>query len=512
LPFGTFPAGPPSSHYRDFRLECFREAWESPEEAKELVPGSETTNPITKVGSVPGKRFGGTPKTFEPPPEVYSIIGEEIKDFTWPGKLTPTQVMHAVHYAVGQKKFTGTMPPSSYEYFYNTFSWTPVKDLSDTFVSRDVLYYRAVDIVGRMKLQKTPGFPLNQVYATNLAALQSMGPEICLAAADMVWRWMTHDPSLPPPLFQDAVRLNYTECTVPFVKNEPHPLRKSKEGHWRIVNSVSLVFQIAERVILTGFIDTVKFHYGNVEPTVGIGFNEELATSFAERLYADIADLGVPGVLYSEDIKGWDRTVTVHDVTLAGHIACENIRKSRMSYDKLKQAIHMHAMYMTHPCMLIHDGNMWNLCVTSPGCMLSGSTLTTTYNSIIRAVKARSTGALLSRCAGDDALTYRPVNQTLEEFEGLYRSIGLTARESTAWTEDEFSFCSHRFFRTGNGWDTYLESVVKGIYRALTRFQTFESFSGIMSELRNHPEEYLYGLVLRTYVTYAPGEVTGDKI
>lgn len=409
--------------------------------------------------------------------------------------------------AIGQPKVNYPMPDPA----ACAISWQPLNVLSDAMVSYSALYARCCSLAQKIRPAKNPGYPLGQLYARNDQALAVMGPSICDRAVRMVLLWMEHDWAQgPPPDGWDALVRGFTEVVTPFIKSEPHPARKAVVGKWRTVNSVPLVLQLAERLVLTGYMEKVKALYGYTPATVGIGFTPEMAARFAERLRAECP----PGSsAHSEDISGWDRAVTEGDVAWAALVANAGI--DRAGFTKLQNALRVHAWYMSRPLLRIWDGVEWQLCRTAPGCMLSGSTLTATYNSMIRWGKARMTGAITARCVGDDALTIRPSTQTVEEYEELYRTMGLAARESTLEALDApnmtaFSLCSHRYELRDGSWRLYLISAPRTVYRALTRQQTPESLDAVLRELAGHPRHDDYvALIKHNVIMSTPVEAHG---
>lgn len=245
---------------------------------------------------------------------------------------------------------------------------------------------------------------------------------------------------------------------------------------------------------------------------MGIGFTPQMASDFADRF---LSRAPVGSSLHSEDISGWDRSVSAGDVSWAAEVAIAGISGS--GFSRLSNALRVHAWYMSRPLLRLWDGAEWQLCYTAPGCMLSGSTLTATYNSFIRWGKARMTGALDARCVGDDALTLRPAEQSVADYEARYLSMGLIARDSQlealdAFTADEFSLCSHRYTRVPGGWRLHLVSAPRTVFRALTRQQTPDSLEAVLRELVGHPRHDEYVALIMHNVVMAkvtPAETHG---
>lgn len=460
---------------------------------------AEAPESIYTYGAIPGA--SGAYRALKTHPVGDLEDFPELLGWCWPSsRLTAAQVTHAVHMAIGQTKPDYPMPePASC-----AIRWQPVDVLSDGAASYSALLARCRTLAQKIRLAKNPGYPLGQLYARNDQALAVMGHSICDRAVRMVLLWMEHDWSVAdPPTGWDALSRGYTEVVTPFIKSEPHPARKAIRGAWRTVNSVALAFQLAERIILGGYMEMVKSCYGRIPATVGIGFTPEMGAEFAERLRAEAPP---NSSAHSEDISGWDRSVSAGDVAWAARVASAGIVGA--GFTKLQNALRVHAWYMSRPLIRLWDGSAWQLCHTTPGCMLSGSTLTATYNSMIRWGKARMTGAITARCVGDDALTIRPSTQTVAEYEQLYRDMGLAARESTleafdAPTMTAFSLCSHRYEKTDSGWRLYLVSAPRTIFRALTRQQTPDSLDAVLRELVGHPRYDDYAALLRRNVVMA---------
>lgn len=88
-----------------------------------------------------------------------------------------------------------------------------------------------------------------------------------------------------------------------FIKKEPHPMRKAKEGRWRIICSVSIISQLVERVFFAKQNYAEIGDWGNLPAKPGMGHTDE----GLDVLTANIEDLHKRlGALCPPDARGFD--------------------------------------------------------------------------------------------------------------------------------------------------------------------------------------------------------------
>lgn len=315
--------------------------------------------------------------------------------------------------------------------------------------------------------------------------------DIISEATKRLMRMVTH--SVP----EDACTLlgyRYRDPITPFIKDEPHPKRKWEEGHWRIVSCVSLVDQLVERAIYSRVVCAIKGQYPFSAAVIGIGFTDQQASEFASHVGVEFVE--PKGV----DISQWDRDV---GVTHLRESAENIIRKAEDQPPAYALAVRNHIVCNTHPVFLIRSPTCYLLVVrVYPGGMLSGSFVTTLYNTLCRIDVAYLSGALEVKAAGDDAIEERLPSS---DVEAEYAKLGFKARLEPSGP-DFFDFCSHRFSLVG-------EKVIFLSWRkAVTRYfmrgnYDVEHTMALYYEMR-HNEELP---VVRSLVAQVQAELVSSK-
>lgn len=234
---------------------------------------------------------------------------------------------------------------------------------------------------------------------------------------------------------QELVQTGFRDLVSPFLKDEPHPPRKVDVGAWRVVQCVSLVDQIVERVIYSRPVQSIKRLYPTSDAVVGIGFSDEQTAEFHDQVVRDLGD-----DFTSTDVSGWDRVLGAGWVLEAGESI---IRSSRCQVPAWQNAVRNHVYGLVRPVFIVPRGRKHVLVQRpEPGGMLSGSFMTTTLNTLARLDVSRQAGSLRAKAAGDDCL-----EQFREgvDFIESYASLGFTIRQSGLHEADCFEFCSHEY-------------------------------------------------------------------
>ncbi len=364
----------------------------------------------------------------------------------------------------------------------------------------------------------TPGLPMCQAYATNKAALEA--PDVIDEAVTRLWQTLsvstvkgTH------PRGWDAVRLGVVDPVIPFAKNEVMPRRKM--GTLRLVSGLSIVDQIVERVLIGNFVSEVKHQYPESSVLVGIGFSDELATQFANKLetrrhpdsFLTGADLG------SFDSSQKEVHVqSAYSDGIAGGI-------EQPDYTILQAAISYLGELRSLPVYAIRQSDGWHFYEPfQAGNMLSGCLATTTVNGMIRVELERRTGALEADAAGDDGLAER-LSVDVDRITQAFTDQGFRLRDFNVWSRPgeeltQFEFCSHVFFKTvvqrGDRlevvWKCYLKNADRALYKLLSRKVTPIQLEDYHREILHHPEyDRLMGCA-RRHVEFQGGpEPTAER-
>lgn len=283
---------------------------------------------------------------------------------------------------------------------------------------------------------------------------------------------------------RELVEHGFRDLVSPFIKQELHPPRKVAKGAWRIVQCVSLVDQLIERILYTRAVLAVKTQYPESDAVVGIGFTDSMCAEFHAE-----ARLALGPDLKATDVAGWDRSLGQGWVLEAAESI---IRSATRTYPAWETAVRNHAWIITNPAFIVPDGQKHAVVVRpKPGGMLSGSFMTTMFNTLARLDVSDAAGSLRCKAAGDDALErFTPGYDYIK----AYADLGFEIRESTTKTPGVFEFCSHEY-RDSQPSAARLVSWRKAVMGYFSRrVNTIEQFSAILHELRHNVDEikFLY--------------------
>lgn len=290
------------------------------------------------------------------------------------------------------------------------------------------LVERAIDSVKR---DSSPGYPLRRYAVTNDKALAAYRPLIVESAIQRLMLLSTGKTVelAPAALVQSGAR----DLVSPFIKNELHPPRKARLGKWRIVQCVSLVDQLVERVLYTLPVDALKIRYPRSDAVVGIGFTDLMTAEFYDVVVKDMTTDAC-----ATDVSGWDTTVGASYIEEAAESV---IRSCVNPSDDWVRAVRGHVHGLLNPAFLVPvRGGYEVVSRRRPGGMLSGSYLTTTFNTLARLDVSRLAGSIRCKAAGDDAIElFPPGLDPVKAYQKLGFKLRLEPRS------DGFVFCSHLY-------------------------------------------------------------------
>jgi hypothetical protein len=117
--------------------------------------------------------------------------------------------------------------------------------------------------------------------------------------------------------------------------------------------------------------------------------------------------------------------------------------------------------------------------------MLSGSYVTTLYNTICRIDVAFLSGADNVKAAGDDTVEDR--NDSAEEIAAKYADLGFKVRVESD-SQKYFDFCSHRFWTNG-AHKVQFEACTKALFSFFSKHNyDHERSAQLLYEIRNNDE------------------------
>lgn len=272
----------------------------------------------------------------------------------------------------------------------------------------------------------------------------------------------------------DLVRAGFCDPIRLFVKQEPHPVRKLKEGRYRLISSVSLIDQLVERMLFGPQNQLEISEWANIPSKPGMGL------SLQEQGDTIMRDLKVkhswcPAA--EADISGFDWTV--QDWELWADVEMR-IALGGFPYLLAKAARNRFACFMSSVFQLSNGELLEQL---RPGIMKSGSYCTSSTNSRVRCLMAELIGSPWCIAMGDDS-----VEGFVEDARQKYEVLGHTCKDYVPCEVDEcgelvsVNFCSHKI-QEGN---TYLETWPKTLFRHLASGSA--DYADIQAELAGNPK------------------------
>jgi hypothetical protein len=302
---------------------------------------------------------------------------------------------------------------------------------------------------------------------------------ICQTAAERLYRWLHATETDVQRILDDpqfVVENGWRDPCQPFLKNEPHPMRKVREKRWRIICAVSLVDQLVERAIFSPWCEVLRDHYPLLDCAIGIGFSDSQLQEFGETIERETAERGYTPV--SSDVAGWDKSVSYDMLRLESELVSNKIRDPQ-DFVHVRTAITVWMVTSSCVAYAMPDGRL--LVKVDPGLMPSGSYRTTTANSVMRLLVAAMADSASARAAGDDCLEW---TQDVAGLSDRYAAMGLTVRDVVEHTETSFGFCSHTYTKSNGTWVASLDTWPKAIFKLVSRLASEERQAAVLHELR----------------------------
>lgn len=277
---------------------------------------------------------------------------------------------------------------------------------------------------------------------------------------------------------------------MPFLKDEPHPPRKSDVGAWRSVMCVSLVDQVVERMIYARLIAALKSEFPNSDALLGMSFTDEATQTFFDKVRKD---MGTDFV--TTDVSGWERTLGAEYVYEAAESCIRSAEDPTPFWDN---AVRNHTYGLVRPVFIVPKGGTYTLLTrVKEGGMLSGSYVTSLFNTLARLDASRQAGSIRAKAAGDDAAEKFPPGY---DFVEAYRLLGFKIRLSDYHTADDFEFCAHRY-RKGLADKCPLTSWLKLLlrYNLLVRVDPEQYYAALHETRHNSEKDSLHAIFEALY-------------
>lgn len=335
-----------------------------------------------------------------------------------------------------------------------------------------------------VKPDASPGLPLMAQCSNNRQVFEKLGELLVDASVERIMLLLMSDPESVRRMSPwEKVNSGFCDPLRVFVKKEPHPVEKIREGRFRLICSVSLVDQIVERFFYTPQNLQEIADWADIPSRPGMGLTDGMVGQTSRYVASKVSSSRSPAFADS-DMTGWDWSVQGWEYW------CDWRRRVLLmtAVSDEDREIISRAMAIRHMCLMssllvMSSGEVFEQ--TSPGVMKSGSYLTSSSNSYIRAFLARLIGAEWSMAMGDDAVEGY-VEGAKEKYRALGHSVKAYVRRDLS--EARFDFCSTvHYIRDGNcagepaNW-------AKSLYGFLCKPNSQELQTQLFYELRNSPQ------------------------
>lgn len=280
-----------------------------------------------------------------------------------------------------------------------------------------------------------PGFPYNSVYTETAEVLAHYFEEICAIATSRVLKLLTTSVEDMSPL--ELLKEDYCDVVSFFIKNEPHPLRKTIVGRYRLISHVPVVDQIVQRFFLGDLNKQEIMQWKTIPSQPGISFKDDDLSYVRDKIYS-----------FSDpceaDISGWDWSLRYDMLMLESDIRYALTRDllGNALPAEFKQAFRNLFHIASNSVFRFSDGKL----VTCPniGIMKSGAYYTSSTNSHLRVLAATHVGSTRTIAMGDDS-----VEEYVENAVEKYKALGMDCKMYNR-VGNIAEFCSREYPKEGN--------------------------------------------------------------
>lgn len=321
------------------------------------------------------------------------------------------------------------------------------------------------DVLKSVKPQSSPGVPWGRLAKTKSELIATASEELKAAIRARLVVLASRD--LRGLSARELVQVGAVDPCRTFVKNEPHKLAKLNEGRYRLIASRSIVDECVERMLFSIQNEREIACWRSIPSKPGMGL------SLDEQTDAIVAYVeAFPGNYVSNDVSAWDWCIKGWQADF--EVDCRLMLNG--GFGTVFEVVARNVMYALFMSVFItSDGHLYEQ--LSPGVMKSGSYLTASTNSRLRAALAVQIGAEFAMTMGDDS-----VEQDVPGAAAAYEVLGFNVRSESI--PNGFSFCSHHF----RGGVAEPESVLKSLHRLLSSPYSHELFMAFTDAYRHSPE------------------------
>jgi len=222
-----------------------------------------------------------------------------------------------------------------------------------------------------------------------------------------------------------------------FVKNEVHTEKKIQSGKVRLICSVSIVDQLVERVLFAAQNRAEIQECDYIPSKPGFGMLEPSAVN---QMRAYVRMLRHIGPCVCTDMSTWD--FTMQEWEYAAEFRMRAILCCATPADAWYHMAQSRIVCLSNSVYVLSDGRLFMQ--AGKGIMKSGSYLTSSTNSRVRALCAFLNDFSPSMTMGDDCVE---VCDDISMLVAHYAKLGHIVKDLSPVPEDVFEFCSHSIGR-----------------------------------------------------------------
>ncbi|NP_042302.3 polyprotein P2ab [Southern cowpea mosaic virus] len=400
----------------------------------------------------------------------------ELSELGWPERGSGAEIGSLLLQA---GKFVPTKAPSNLEQAYNNLlsrypRSKPLACFRQGTWSFDAIFEQVVSKATSAEINQkaSPGVPLSRLATTNkdLMAQHMQFVAACVTGRVPLLASFEDIHALSPT---EMVEMGLCDPVRLFVKQEPHPSRKLKEGRYRLISSVSIVDQLVERMLFGAQNELEIAEWQSIPSKPGMGLS---VIHQADAIFRDLrvkhtvcpaAEADISGFDWS--VQDWELWADVEMRIVLGSFPPMMARAARNRFSCFMNSV-----------LQLSNGQL--LQQELPGIMKSGSYCTSSTNSRIRCLMAELIGSPWCIAMGDDSVEGF-VEGAREKYAGLghlckdYKPCATTPTGQLYAVE----FCSHVIKRN----KAFLTSWPKTLYRFLSTPR--ETLEDLERELASSP-------------------------
>nr|APA23084.1 RNA-dependant RNA polymerase [Southern cowpea mosaic virus] len=322
----------------------------------------------------------------------------ELSELGWPERGSGAEIGSLLLQA---GKFVPTKAPSNLEQACNNLLTRyprskPLACFRQGTWSFDAIFEQVVSKATSAEINQkaSPGVPLSRLATTNkdLMAQHLQFVAACVTERLLLLASFEDIHALSPT---EMVEMGLCDPVRLFVKQEPHPSRKLKEGRYRLISSVSIVDQLVERMLFGAQNELEIAEWQSIPSKPGMGLS---VTHQADAIFRDLrvkhtvcpaAEADISGFDWS--VQDWELWADVEMRIVLGSFPPMMARAARNRFSCFMNSV-----------LQLSNGQL--LQQELPGIMKSGSYCTSSTNSRIRCLMAELIGSPWCIAMGDDSV------------------------------------------------------------------------------------------------------------